>query len=141
MSSTPDVLMSSHDVRVLNGLLFDPAHAAQNDESTADLWGKILDARVVRPHAVPTDRVRLRSTVTYEELPARTRRTVTLVTPRDANAGQGRISVLSPIGRALLGHARGRVVSVALPTGRHLSVRVLEVSVPAPEEVEESVSA
>jgi regulator of nucleoside diphosphate kinase len=140
MSSTPDVLMSSNDIRVLHGLLFDPTFSADNDKASPDLWAKILDANVVRPHALPSDRVRLHSTVTYEELPSRNLRTVQLVTPRHADAGKGRISVLSPIGRALLGHAKGRVIRVALPIGRYLSIRVTEVTSPESEAVDESVA-
>ena len=140
MSSIADVLMSSNDVRVLNGLLFDRTVSADSGESSLDLWAKILDANVVRPHALPSDRVRLHSTVTYEELPTRKRRTVTLVTPRDADASKGRISVLSPIGRALLGHAKGRVIRVALPIGRYLSIRVAEVMSAEADRVEEPAS-
>lgn len=84
--------------------------------------------RVIEPHARPNDNVRLHSAVTYEELPGRLRRRVTLVSPRDADASAGRISVLSPVGRALLGHAQGSTIDVALPLGRRLSVRVIEVT-------------
>jgi transcription elongation GreA/GreB family factor len=38
------------------------------------------------------------------------------------------VSVLSPIGRALLGRLVGSVVDVLLPTGRHFAVRIVEVS-------------
>jgi regulator of nucleoside diphosphate kinase len=39
------------------------------------------------------------------------------VHPAQADAGQGRISVLSPVGRALLGSRAGHEVEVALPSG------------------------
>ena len=85
-------------------------------------------SRVLEPRAIPSDNARLHSTVMYEELPGRLRRQVTLVSPRDADASAGRISVLSPVGRALLGHAKGSTVDVALPLGRRLLVRVIEVA-------------
>ena len=84
--------------------------------------------RVLEPRALPNDRARLHSTVIYEELPGRLRRQVTLVSPRDADASAGRISVMSPVGRALLGHAQGSTIDVALPLGRRLSVRIIEVT-------------
>jgi regulator of nucleoside diphosphate kinase len=68
--------------------------------------------------------------VTYEELPARAHRRVTLVVPRQADAGAGRISVLSPVGRALLGQPSGRVVDIELPMGRQLSVHIRRVEPP-----------
>jgi regulator of nucleoside diphosphate kinase len=54
--------------------------------------------------------------------------TVTIVYPAQADARAGRVSVLSPIGRALLGRLVGSVVDVLLPTGRHFAVRIVEVS-------------
>jgi regulator of nucleoside diphosphate kinase len=84
--------------------------------------------RVLEPRALPSQNARLHSTVMYEELPGRLQRRVTLVSPRDADASTGRISVLSPVGRALLGHAKGSTVDVALPLGRRLLVRVIEVT-------------
>ncbi len=84
---------------------------------------------------------RLHSTVSYEELTTGTQRRVTLVNPRDADAGAGRISVLSPIGRALLGHKAGRVIDVALPMGRQLSVRVIDVAAREANPVDEPTYA
>ncbi len=48
-----------------------------------------------------------------------------LVDPHEANAADGRISTVSPVGKALLGHRKGDVVVVPLPGGgghRHLEV-------------------
>ena len=75
----------------------------------------------------PRDRVAMGSQVTYEQLPDGARRTVTLVFPVDADAGNGRVSVLSPIGLALLGRARGTSVEAALPDGRRLRIRILSL--------------
>ena len=97
--------------------------------------------RVLEPRALPNDNARLHSTVTYEELPGRLRRRVTLVNPRDADASAGRISVLSPVGRALLGQAKGSTVDVALPLGRWLSVRVIEVTVGQFQRIDEPACA
>ena len=46
-----------------------------------------------------------------------------LVDPREANAADGRISVISPVGKALLNHSVGDEVVVPLPAGdRHLRI-------------------
>lgn len=102
---------------------------------------KRSNPRVLKPRALPNEHARLHSTVTYEELPGRLRRRVTLVNPRDADASAGRISVLSPVGRALLGQAKGSTVDVALPLGRWLSVRVIEVTAGRFERVDEPAYA
>jgi transcription elongation GreA/GreB family factor len=84
-----------------------------------------------------SDVVRFRSTVVYHELPAGVIRRVTLVGPRESDASVGRVSVLSPIGKALLGRSKGHVVEVELPMGRTIAVRVADVMGPAPDEVDE----
>ncbi len=141
MSAINEVLISSHDASALQRLLADMRRTVEIDASAEELSDKLSEARIVGAHALPEHVVRFRSTVVYEELPGRTQRRVTLVSPREADAGAGRISVLSPIGRALLGLSKGHVAEVQLPTGRQLSVRVAEVSAPALDEVDDSAFA
>lgn len=133
MSSMPDLMLISDNAKALNRLLLNQAAAGDSDRSTHD-------ARIARPDAIPSDTVRVGFTVAYKELPVGTRRRVTLVIPRDADASAGRISVLSPVGCALLGRTKDQVVPVALPMGREVSVRVLEVTAPV-DEVDEPLYA
>ena len=109
--------------------------------SMARLSAQAPRPRVLEPRALPSENARLHSTVMYEELPGRLQRRVTLVSPRDADASAGRISVLSPVGRALLGQAKGSTVDVALPLGRWLSVRVIEVTAGRFERIDEPTYA
>jgi regulator of nucleoside diphosphate kinase len=51
-----------------------------------------------------------------------------LVHPVEADAAAGRISVLSPVGRALIGRAAGSLVDVDLPGTAPLTLRVLDTS-------------
>ena len=139
--SLTEIFISSIDAQELDRLLSDPAQREYSAESTLALSTKLFEAQIVGPRALPHGTVRLHSTVTYEELPARTRRRVTLVTPREADASVGRISVLSPVGRALLGHAQGRVVEIPLPAGRQQSVRVVEVAPPEVDRLDEPAIA
>jgi regulator of nucleoside diphosphate kinase len=88
-----------------------------------------------------SDVVRFRSTVVYQELPTGTSRRVTLVGPRDSDASAGRVSVLSPVGKALLGCSKGHVVEVELPMGRTLAVRVTDVIGPARDEADDRIPA
>ena len=67
------------------------------------------------------------STVSYVEEFSGTRRTVTLAYPDEADPAKGRISVLSPVGLALLGRRRGSVAAPGMPNGRQLSIRILEI--------------
>ena len=69
----------------------------------------------------------LLTTVDYHELPGGAPRTVTLVHPASADAAAGRISVFSPIGRALVGCRAGDHTQADLPTGQKLRLRVAMV--------------
>jgi regulator of nucleoside diphosphate kinase len=72
--------------------------------------------------------VRIGSRVTYrEEATSRIRR-VTLSYPRDANIEQNRISVLTPIGAALIGLSVAQTIEWPAPDGRTQAITVLDVA-------------
>jgi regulator of nucleoside diphosphate kinase len=73
------------------------------------------------------------STVTYlDQFSGRTR-TVTLVYPDAANIEQNRISILTPIGAALIGLSPSQSITWPSPDGRVGSITVLSVSNDASE--------
>ena len=83
---------------------------------------EIVDPKKVRPDVVTMNsRVVLQDTTTGEEM------NYTLVFPKDANMGAGAISVLAPIGTAVLGYRTGDTFTWQVPDGiRRLQVvRVL----------------
>jgi transcription elongation GreA/GreB family factor len=139
--SSQETLISLNDAQALSRVVANLERSLVGDESLAELSAKLSEARIVQTDALPADTIRFRSTVSYEELPGGTRRRVTLVGPRDADASAGRISVLSPMGRALLGRSEGEVVDVPVPMGRRISVRVAEVARRALDELEEECFA
>jgi transcription elongation GreA/GreB family factor len=122
------VTIAADDAEALGWLLFESnTHARLKTAAGERLTEKLFAAQILAAEAVPGDVARLGSTVTYTELPAGARRSVRVVTPLHADANEGRVSVLSPIGCALLGHGVGAVVEVQLPTGNSMRVRVEEV--------------
>lgn len=129
MSTINEIFISSSDARELDRLLSD---VADTHDASIELSAKLFDAYVVSAETLPHGTVGLNSTVTYQELPGQARRRVTLVLPHDADARAGRISVLSPVGRSLLGHRVGRIADVTLPGDRHQAIRVVDVA-PATE--------
>ena len=122
-----EVFVSARDAEALAATLGRHRRANPFESDASDeLADLLLGARMAAPESLPADRVAMNSTVTYVEEPTGVRRTVTLAFPHEADAAAGRISVLSPIGLALIGRRRGAVVTPELPNGRALSVRIIE---------------
>lgn len=126
MTITNELLVSARDAEALAPIVGDRRRANRFEADAADALAEVLmDARMVPYDRLPADRVAINSRVTYREEPHGERRTVMLVHPSDANATEGRISVLSPVGRALLGRKPGAMSSMGVPGGRAVTIRVL----------------
>jgi regulator of nucleoside diphosphate kinase len=126
MANFHELIVSARDAEVLALMLGErrrgPVEAAN---ALADV---LLEARLVPHDELPADRIAMNSKVTYRVEPGGERRSVILVHPIESDPSEGRISVLSPVGRALLGRTPGSVVVVAVPGGKELTLRVLEAS-------------
>jgi regulator of nucleoside diphosphate kinase len=102
---------------------------------TAEMVGRTLlaemeRANVVRDADVPRDVVRMHSVVEFE-IDGANRRRVRLVYPGEADIGSARISVLTPIGAALIGLSPGQRIPLQGHDGRAHVLKVLSVT-PAP---------
>lgn len=96
-------------------------------EHGAEALHETLDgARIVPAPDVDADVVTMNSSVVVEDGARRTLSTLTLVYPEQADPGMGRVSVLSPLGNALLGARVGEQLRLATPLGER-SVRVLSI--------------
>ena len=84
----------------------------------AALAGELRRARIVDARNVPGKVVTMNSRLVVEDLDSQQDMEFALVFPATANADEGRISVLSPVGTALLGYSEGDVVEWAVPAGR-----------------------
>ena len=85
------------------------------------------EAEIVPSRRVAPDVVTLNSIVSFRDEATGAVHKVTVVYPRDMSIGERRISVLSPVGRALLGQAVGSTSKVELPDGTFRDIRVLEL--------------
>jgi regulator of nucleoside diphosphate kinase len=140
MTTYNDLLVSASDLEALAPLLSDRRRSGRLEANAADALADVLiDARMVPHDRLPADRVSMNARVAYREEPNGESRTVAVVHPNEAAPSDGRISVLSPVGRALLGRRAGSVASLSVPGGRALTIRVLAVE-PAPS-VEEGAYA
>ncbi|MBI6630937.1 nucleoside diphosphate kinase regulator [Pontibaca salina] len=71
------------------------------------LFEELGRAKIVKSGKLPSDVVTIGNTVTYRDETTGAERTVTLVYPQDADISQNRVSVVTPIGVALLGLSEG----------------------------------
>ena len=129
MDDPHDVHLSAPDAEALAAMLrAHRRHGALGPEANDEVDDLLSEARIGAIERLPIDRVAIGSTVTYAEQPSGTRRTVEIVYPQHSDAAQGRISVLSPIGLALLGRKPGSVVMSGMQSRQQFNIRVLEAS-------------
>src|SRR5687767_9706289 len=129
MTKYHELILSARDAEVLALMLGERRRQHALEAAAADALADLLvEARLVPHERLPADRIAMDSKVEYYEEPDGERRSVILVHPVEADAAVGRISVLSPVGLALLGRTPGSLVDVALPGGRVLTIRILETA-------------
>lgn len=97
-----------------------------------DALGELIDmvsaeAEIVPGPRVPADVVTVNSKVSFRDELTGAVHTVTLVYPQDFSIPERRISILSPVGRALLGRRVGHTATFALPDGAARDIRILEI--------------
>ena len=89
-----------------------------------ELEAKLSQCRVVAPKDVPRDIITMKSKVRLLDLDTGEEMTYKLVYPDDADIDQNKISVLAPIGIAMLGHSVGDTFEWEVPAGlRRLRVK------------------
>ncbi len=89
----------------------------QDLRSLRDLQAELERARVVAPEEVPPDVVTMNSRVTLREAASGEEITCTLVFPGDADMAKGAVSVLAPVGTAILGYREGDTIEWTVPSG------------------------
>lgn len=85
-------------------------------------------SRVIDTRNLPKDKVTLLSKVEFTNLNTGKRMTYTIVSPHEMNLEQGKISLKSPIGEALMGKKAGDVVEVHAPAAV-LKLRIESISI------------
>ncbi len=121
-AATTDRIVTELDHSRLQGRLR-RLHAAQDEELSE--W--LDDAQVVPGRQVPADVVTMYSSVLLQEEQAGQPQKLTLCYPEDAEPAAGFVSILSPVGSALLGLPVGATACWSLPDGRQVRARVLQI--------------
>lgn len=122
-----DIYITEFDLARLRDVLKARISAGGRDRDHLESLEHELDrAHVVDPSAVPHDVVTMNSQVRIEDVDTGLENVYTLVFPSDAGIEEKKLSILAPIGTALLGVRAGQTVDWLVPAGVR-TVRIKEV--------------
>jgi regulator of nucleoside diphosphate kinase len=82
-----------------------------------NLEAELDRAEIVDPKDIPADVVTMRSKVRLKDLVSEDSNTYSVVFPTEADFAEGKISVLAPIGTAILGFRKGDTIDRQVPSG------------------------
>ncbi len=107
-------------------------HAAKERQSfiegrIRELETKLANAQIIETQQLTAEKVAFGSTVLILDINTDTKKKYTLVGPDESDLKNGKISVSSPVGRALIGHKVGDSVEIAAPA-RTVNYEILEIS-------------
>ena len=117
MSNKP-IQITEFDLERLRKLIENAHHTEyRGSDYLAHLQAELDRAQIVPPKVVPEAVVTMNSTVALLDLETGEEETYTLVFPESADLSRGRISILAPIGTAMLGYEVGDVFEWQVPAG------------------------
>lgn len=126
MNTKAKIVISSLDAerlqRIIDTLPLDASAAGERLEE------ELVRAKIVAPHLIPPTVVTMNSTVRFKVDSSNEEITMTLVYPKDVDVAQNKISILAPVGSAMLGLAQGAELEWPKPGAGTLRVRIVEVT-------------
>ena len=122
MADLPQIYLTQNDADRLLKLV-----ESQPGKQLEKLEGELVRANVVPREEIPEDVVTMNSRVIFENETTGERREVTLVYPGSADIDAGRVSILVPVGTALLGLRVGQSIDWELPGGEKQRYRIVKV--------------
>ena len=125
MSDLPNIIISKTDAKRLEDLL--DAVTGDNTPIADALDAEISRADIVESEDIPADVVTMNSKVKFKVLSSKESFCLTLVYPKDMKDNGETISILAPVGSALLGLKEGETIVWSKPGGGTLKVQIEEV--------------
>ncbi|PWC12989.1 nucleoside diphosphate kinase regulator [Brenneria corticis] len=121
----PKITISDIDAEILDRLLAQPAFASS--ETAKTLNDELDRAEILPPTDIPAEVVTMNSQIRFLDLNTREEHVRTLVYPSAMKDSKTQLSVMAPLGAALLGLHVGDAMSWKLPNGGETRVQVLEL--------------
>lgn len=111
------IYITKFDRERLDELLGQPWHSDLDPYLNA-LRAELERAKVVPPREIPPDVITMNSTASLVDVDSSEVEDYTLVFPKDADTDAGKVSVMAPLGTAMLGYRVGDVFEWDVPMGR-----------------------
>lgn len=129
----PGIVVNKSDharlLQLANGLL------DRKPDMAEELLSELERARVVERGEMLQTTVQMGSTIEYQNQDGQIR-TLTLVYPADADIAQGKVSILTPVGTAVLGLRAGQTMEWVAADGRSSTLTVISVQAPQTDAVQ-----
>jgi len=124
LEKTANIYITEPDYNRLSALIEKTREGNGVDRQYLNKLEAELDrAEIVDAQDIPANVITMRSTVRLKDLVSGEENTYSLVFPTEADFSQGKISVLAPIGTAILGYKSGDTIEWTVPSGlRRLKV-------------------
>lgn len=108
---------------------YDAAREAQGllEVKIARLKDKVASARVIDESQLTAETVQLLSKVKVQNLQNKAVMQFTIVGETEADFSKGKLAITTPIGKALVGHAKGETVEAKVPSGV-MKFKILDIS-------------
>ncbi|NMM41809.1 nucleoside diphosphate kinase regulator [Pseudoalteromonas arctica] len=126
MNKKPELIISSLDAERLYDLMESlPAGSFAGEK---ELEAELGRATIVEPKDMPSTVVTMNSTVNFIVESTQEEFTKTLVYPKNADASTDKISILAPVGSALLGLSQGDEIEWPKPSGGLIKVKIKAIT-------------
>jgi len=98
---------------------YDAAKEAQglNEKRISEIEYKLTNAEIIDESRMSSDEALIGATVKLLDMATNDKESYTLVSEAESDFAKGRISVSSPVGKALLGRKQGEIVTIEVPAG------------------------
>jgi len=118
MMAEREIYITEYDMERLMTLIEGTRIKARRNRENLDMLEKeLLRGKLVSPENVPKDVVTMNSKVIIRDLENDELTTYDLVFPAEANISDNKVSVLAPLGMALLGYRIGDIIEWKMPSG------------------------
>ncbi|TGL40362.1 nucleoside diphosphate kinase regulator [Leptospira perdikensis] len=119
MNTKNKICLTHYDYERLKSMIQEYTKRNKMDANVKDLLGEMERAQKVDSQKIPSNFVTMNSVIEIKNLEELEFQEFRLVFPEDANTNENKISILAPMGTAILGYKIGDVIQWKVPGGEN----------------------